>query len=74
MDTGNEPSLDDLREWNTSIIDSVDRAAHVVSRMRAFARRGESDYSTCFLNEIIRESVQLITFEARRRGASRWRR
>ncbi len=65
-----EPSLSDLREWNAAMAESAERAVDVVRRMRSFARRGGSDRSTCCINEIARESVQLVAFEARRCGAA----
>jgi PAS domain S-box-containing protein len=70
LEAEGEPDFDDLREWNAAIAASAQRAADVVRRMRAFARRGESERSICFINEVVRESVQLVGFEARRCGAS----
>ena len=73
LEAERELNLSDLREWNAAIADSAGLASDVVRRMRAFARRGEADYSICSICEIVRESVQLVAFEARRCGAAvRW--
>jgi two-component system sensor kinase FixL len=69
LEAEGEPNLGDLREWNAAIAKSAERAADVVRRMRTFARRGEADYSICFVNDIVREAVQLVAFEARRCSA-----
>ncbi len=61
-----QTDLSDLREWNSAIVKSAERAADIVRRMRTFARRGESERSTCHIHDIVREVVQLVAFEARR--------
>ena len=64
-----QPSLRDLRAWNEAIFESAERANEIFTRMRTFARRESNDRSLCCVNEILRESVQLVAFEVRNLGA-----
>jgi PAS domain S-box-containing protein len=70
LDADKEPNLENLRDWNAAIVDAATLASEVVKRMRGFARRGKPIRSKCAINEIVRESVQIVTLEARRCGAA----
>jgi len=70
LDGEGQPALADLREWHDAIAKAADRAGDIVKRMRRFARRDESVHRSCRINEVIQESAQLVTFEARRHQAA----
>jgi two-component system sensor kinase FixL len=61
-----QPGLDHLREWNDQIAASADRAGQIVARLRSFIRRTEPQRAPANINEVVKESVELVAFEARR--------
>ena len=65
-----EPSLKDLREWNEEIALAAHRAGEIITRLRNFARRREMRRARVSIGEVVRESVDLVAFEARRRGVA----
>jgi PAS domain S-box-containing protein len=58
--------LEPLCEWSEEIADTARWAADVVKRLRSFARRTDSERSRCRINHIVRESLGLVDFAARR--------
>ncbi|MFT4557947.1 MAG: PAS domain S-box-containing protein [Planctomycetaceae bacterium] len=52
------------------ISDASSRAGEMIRRMRNFVRRGETDREVCDLNELVEESVRLVSFEGRRTKAT----
>ncbi len=61
-----EPNLDDLREWSGQITSAASRAGQIIARLRSFVRRTEPQRSPASINEVVRESAELVAFEARR--------
>ena len=59
--------LDQLREWNEEIASAAHRAGQIISRLRNFVRRRELKRDRVDVNDVVRESVELVAFEARRR-------
>lgn len=62
----NSTSQSDLADWSESIVAASDRAVEIVQRMKSFAKRGEIDHQRESLNSLLNESIQLVSFEARR--------
>jgi C4-dicarboxylate-specific signal transduction histidine kinase len=63
-----EPNREDLREWNEEIAAAASRTGEIIARLRSFVRRTEMQCSSADLNEIVRESIELMAFETRRLG------
>jgi len=58
-----DASPDELREILNDIIDEDHRAAEVIRRLGALYRRGEMELSTFDLNELVRETLELLRAE-----------
>lgn len=58
-----EVSLDELREILDDIVDDDNRAAEVIRRLNALYRRGEMELSTIDLNDLVRETLELLRAE-----------
>ncbi len=59
-------SVGTLREWTTKIGELAGRSGEIIWRLRNFSRKAESNRNPFDLNELVRESAELIAFEARR--------
>jgi C4-dicarboxylate-specific signal transduction histidine kinase len=68
--TGASPNLDEVRDGLQAIARDGRRAGDVTTRIRAFARRTETEKEPLDINEVIREVVALAEAEARRARAS----
>lgn len=55
-------------EWITAIRTHARRASDVVSRLRAFLRKGESEYAPVDINELVTDVVGWMKSETRRHG------
>ena len=55
-------------EWITAIRIHARRASDVVSRLRAFLRKGESEYAPVDINELVTDVVGWMKSETRRHG------
>lgn len=62
----NSSDLSDLREWTEEIARSAVRAGGIIQRLRAFVGRAPAQRVATSTEEIIRESISLVAFEARR--------
>lgn len=62
------PSLEEVRRILADIQRDSVRASEVIGRLRSLLRKGEMDCRPVHLAEIVRETVSLISGEARRRG------
>lgn len=56
-------SLEELREILDDIVDDDHRAAEVIRRLNALYRRGEMELSTIDLNDLVRETLELLHAE-----------
>ena len=63
---GNPSSLESLRKWNDEIAASATHAGAIVKRLRNSIRGKEPERSSADINQIIKESVQLVALEADR--------
>jgi signal transduction histidine kinase/GAF domain-containing protein len=61
------PQMEELREWNKEIAASATHAGEIVRRLRNYGRRGEPSRSSVDIRQIIRDSIQFVVPEARRR-------
>jgi C4-dicarboxylate-specific signal transduction histidine kinase len=59
-----------LREWNEEIASAANRAGQIIARLRNFARRRDMKRDRGNVNDVARESVELVAFEGRRRGVA----
>lgn len=57
--------LDAVREWNDDIAAAARRASAIVDRLRGFSRRTEWLHAPANLNEIVEESLNLTSADAR---------
>jgi PAS domain S-box-containing protein len=62
---GGSSDLESLRDSNEKIERIAAGAGGICKRLRSFARRAESDRSSCDVNEIVMEAIMMMTFEAR---------
>lgn len=62
------PNLDQVRGWIDEIADAATRAGQIVERLRDFARRGEPQRDAANANVIVKDSVDLVLFDARRQN------
>lgn len=60
------PQPEILTEWIEEISASAQRAGEIIKRMRGFVSRRENQRDTICPNELVREAVELLSFEARR--------
>jgi C4-dicarboxylate-specific signal transduction histidine kinase len=67
--TGPSPNLDEVRDGLQAIARDGQRAGDVTTRIRAFARRTETEKEPLDINEVIREVVALAEGETRRAHA-----
>ena len=67
LNAGGQPDLNELREWNDEIASSAHRAGEIITRLRNFVRRKELQRARTDVNDVVRESAELVAFEARRR-------
>jgi len=65
-----KPDVERLREWNDEIITAASHAGAIIKRLRSFARKGSAERSICPMNRIVKESLELTAFEARRRDVT----
>ncbi|QDV84262.1 PAS domain-containing protein [Planctomycetes bacterium TBK1r] len=66
-----EPGWEDkVQSVMGQIADQAVRAGEIIRRVRGFVANTESDYSPIDLNELIRDTTQLLSFEAKRLGAT----
>ncbi len=64
------PDLDEVRASVGDIIEDDQRAGHVIQRMRAMLRGGETPRDAVDLNDIVRSVVRMVAGETSLRGAS----
>lgn len=57
--------IDNLREWNDGIKNASKRASEIINRLREFARKGVSQRERIVVRDVVRDSVELVAFEAR---------
>lgn len=55
-----------LKQWNNDIAKAVMRAADIIKRIRAYLSKGTAQRVPINLNVIVEESIELMSFEARR--------
>jgi signal transduction histidine kinase len=67
--TGDAPNLEEVREAARRIVRDGKRAAEVIARIRALAKRAETPQARLDLNETMREVLVLVGDEAKREGA-----
>jgi PAS domain S-box-containing protein len=58
-------SLDELKKWNQSVKRAAKRASEIIDRLREFSRKDASRREELQLNDVIRDSISLVAFEAR---------
>jgi C4-dicarboxylate-specific signal transduction histidine kinase/ABC-type uncharacterized transport system substrate-binding protein len=58
-----DPSLEDLREILDDIVAADHRAAEVIRRLGAFYKRGEIELSELDLNDLVRDTLDLLRAE-----------
>ncbi len=63
-----EPDRNELVEWNDEIAEAASRATEIIKRLRQFARKGTGSFVSVLVEELIDESLELMTFELRRKG------
>ncbi len=66
---GDAPNLEEVRETARRILRDGKRAAEVIARIRALAKRAETPQERLDLNETMREVLVLLGDEAKRKGA-----
>jgi len=66
LTTQKQPDLESLREWIDEIASAAGHAGEIIRRLRGFARRTESTRCRSSIAQLINESIQLVSFEARR--------
>jgi signal transduction histidine kinase len=54
-------NVDKVRNWNQRIADSAIRAGNIIQRLRAYTRKNEDARSELNLNEVVRESIELLS-------------
>jgi PAS domain S-box-containing protein len=62
------PDLELLQEWSEQIGEAAVRAGAIVKRLRAFARRGDSEREAADANAIVGEVCELMDFSVRKCG------
>ena len=62
--------LDDLREFNDGVRRASARANEIIKRLREFARKGEQRRENIKINHVVRDSIELVAFEARQYQAT----
>ncbi|HEY8188024.1 MAG TPA: ATP-binding protein [Pyrinomonadaceae bacterium] len=67
---GDSPNLDEAREAAQDIIREGTRAGEVITRIRAFLRKTETEKAPIDINQTIRDVVILMRNEAEGKGAS----
>ncbi len=65
-----ELDVETLREWNAAMAETAARAGGIIQRLRDFVRRAPPHRARVDVNEVVRESVDLLAFEAHRRGVT----
>jgi PAS domain S-box-containing protein len=60
-------NLDGVRDWIEEIAAAAEHAGEIIKRLRSFVRRAESKRSVTNIDDIVKESVQLVAFDTRRR-------
>lgn len=69
LDSGSAPSVSDLNRWTGQISKQARRVSAVVARLRALFRPGAECVTAPFdFNELVRETVEMLRAEIRRRG------
>jgi C4-dicarboxylate-specific signal transduction histidine kinase len=68
--TGDAPNLEEAREATRDIIRDGNRAAEVITRIRALLRRTETEKSRLDINQTVQEVVLLTQNEAVRKGVA----
>lgn len=62
-----EPDVPRLREWNSQIAEQARRAGEIVRRLTNFVRKAPPVRTAADLNEIVMESIALVSAEINRR-------
>ncbi len=62
---GSSDWLVELKDWNHGVREASQRASEIIERLRAFARKADGIRESFNLNEVVRDSIELIAFEAR---------
>jgi two-component system sensor kinase FixL len=60
-----DPDLKTLQEWNEGIALAAARGAAIIRRLRDFSRRTRWQRSLIGVSQVVRESVELLSFETR---------
>ena len=63
-----KPNLTEVRAGIEQVINQAERAADIIRRMREFVQKRDPRVDAVDLNQAIRESTSLMTFEMRRSG------
>ncbi len=66
--TGPDGNVEKVRHWVNLIGEQAQRAGAIIDRLRRFVRGSEPQRSPCRLNELIRDSIKLVTAELKRYG------
>ena len=67
------PNIDKLLGWIEKIASNTHRAGEIVRRLRAFTRKSEPRRTSVAVNDLVREVIELIEPETRRRNMRlRW--
>jgi PAS domain S-box-containing protein len=64
ISTASEPDPKKLLEWLGQIVDSTQRAAEMIRRLRRFARKSEPLRAPVEVNELVEEAIGLLETEA----------
>ncbi len=60
-----EDWLQEMKEWNNGVRNASKRANEIIERLREFARKGEGRRESINIGQLIRDSIDLVAFEAR---------
>jgi signal transduction histidine kinase len=67
---GDPPNLDEAREAAQRVIRDGNRANEVISRIRAFMRKTDTEKTRMDINEVVEEVILLMRNETKRRGVT----
>jgi two-component system, LuxR family, sensor kinase FixL len=64
------PGLEDVRQWVENIAEAAQRGGQIIHRLRGFLSRPNVDYKPALLQDVIKESLTLVSLDSRRRRTS----
>ena len=65
LQSSEEPDINEIRRWNTQILNEASRMGRITQQLRSYVRRDVSRCELAQLNDIARESIEFVAREAR---------